>query len=100
MLTLSLTGCQKPKPITPKFDGNYPTAQIRSLWMICSVNWRNKNPFRDQIKLWQVCDCYTDTIRELLSPQEVNGPENIKKVKLTKVLAERCNQIIPPVKPT
>ena len=54
----------------------------------------------DQIKLWQVCDCYTDTIRELLTPQEIDGPENIKKVKLTKVLAERCNQIIPPVKPT
>ncbi len=54
----------------------------------------------NQIILWRVCDCYTDTIRELLTPEETDGPENLKKVQLTKVLAEKCNSMIPPVKPT
>ena len=101
LILFLIGGCQqKPTQITPKYDGNYPTAQIRSIWMICSVSWRQKNPFIEPVTLWKVCDCYTDTIRELLTPEETDGPETIKKVKLTKILAEKCNSIIPPVKPT
>ena len=100
-LILSLTGCQpKTTVIKAKYDGNYPTGQIRTLWMVCSVSWRQKNPFIDQVALWKVCDCYTDTIRELLTPEEAQGAEAIKKVNLTKVLSEKCNPIIPPIKPT
>ena len=100
MLTLSLTGCQQHKPIIPKYDGNFPTSQIRSLWMVCSVSWKQKNPFMPQTLLWQVCDCYTDTIRKNLTPEEVDGQEKITRIDLTKVLTEKCNTMIPPIKPT
>ena len=53
-----------------------------------------------QTILWQVCDCYTDTIREELTPEEVDGQEKITRIDLTKVLTEKCNTMIPPVNPT
>ena len=53
-----------------------------------------------QTILWHVCDCYTDTIREELTPEEVGGQEKITRIDLTKVLTEKCNTMIPPVNPT
>ena len=96
-----LIGCQQTKqPVPTKYNGNYNTMDIRNLWMVCSVNWRQKNPFIDQILLWKVCDCYTDTIREVLSPEEIQGSDKIQKINLSKILSEKCNQILPPVNPT
>ena len=68
--------------------------------MVCSVSWKQKNPFMPQTLLWQVCDCYTDTIRKNLTPEEVDGQEKITRIDLTKVLTEKCNTMIPPIKPT
>ena len=53
-----------------------------------------------QILVWQICDCYTDTIREKLTPEEVQREEIIKEVNLTKLLADKCNPKVFPQNPT
>ena len=81
MLSLLLTGgCQKTTQIIPKYNGNYPTAQIRTLWMVCSFNFRQKNPYMNQVLVWKTCDCYTDTIREVLTPEQVDDGEKILEI--------------------
>ena len=100
MLSLLLTGCQqKTVEIIPKYNGNFNTMQIRSLWMLCSLNFRQKNPFLGQKIIWKACDCYSDTIREELTPEEVEGSEKLK-IDLTQVLTERCNPKVAPINPT
>ncbi len=54
----------------------------------------------NQILVWQTCDCYTDTIREMLTPEEVQKEKIIKEVNLTKILADKCNPKVLPQNPT
>lgn len=46
--------------------------------------------------VWTACDCYTDIIREELTPKEVEGPDPITRLDLKKVLVERCNPKLVP----
>jgi hypothetical protein len=64
------------------------------------VSWRHKHPYISQVLVWQICDCYTDTIREKLTPEEVQREEIIKEVNLTKLLADKCNPKVFPQNPT
>ena len=91
MLFLLLIECQKTTQIIPKYNGNYPTAQIRAIWQTCSLNFQKHSPFLQQEIVWQACDCYADVIREELTPIEVEGPKPITRINLKKVLIERCN---------
>ena len=68
--------------------------------MVCSFNFRQKNPYMNQVLVWKTCDCYTDTIREVLTPEQVDDGEKILEINLAKVLSDRCNQEIPPINPT
>ena len=54
----------------------------------------------NQVLVWKTCDCYTDTIREVLTPEQVDDGEKILEINLAKVLSDRCNQEIPPINPT
>ena len=88
MLSLSLIGgCQqKTTQITAKYNGNYPTSQIRGVWMMCSLSFQKNSPFLEREIVWTACDCYTDIIRQELTPIEVEGPEPITRLDLKKVL--------------
>ena len=69
--------------------------------MMCSFNWRQKNPFLNQMLVWKTCDCYTDLIREKLTPEEAaKGEEKIKSINLSKLLADKCNPELLPQNPT
>ena len=59
-----------------------------------------KSPFVDQVTVWATCDCYTDVIREILTPEEIKGAKTIAEKELSKVLAERCNPKTHPIIPT
>ena len=98
---LLFTGCQQIKPLAPtKYNGNFNTIQVRGLWMICSLSFRQKNPFLPQDIVWKACDCYTDVIRQELTPEEVKGSKEIIDINLQKILIERCNpKIVPPINP-
>ena len=101
MLSLSLTsGCQQTTQIKPKYNGNFETMEIRNIWMMCSFNWRQKNPFLNEILVWKTCDCYTDVIREKLTPENVNREEVIKDINLSKLLSDKCNPELIPQNPT
>ena len=50
--------------------------------------------------VWETCDCYADTIREILTPDQVQGGKKIIDINLAKVLAERCNPKTIPINPT
>ena len=74
-----------------KFDGNYPAKQIRELWMVCSATFQAKQPQLPQPTRWEVCDCYTDVIRETLLPEEVSKISFEEARKLTVKLIKQCN---------
>ena len=51
--------------------------------------------------VWKTCDCYTDLIREKLTPEEAaKGEEKIKSIYLSKLLADKCNPELLPQNPT
>jgi len=74
-----------------KYDGNYPSSQIRELWQVCSMTFQAKQPHLPQPTRWEVCDCYVDVIRETHTPEEAHtlSPENAKKLSLK--LINQCN---------
>jgi len=74
-----------------KFNGNFPSKQIRELWQVCSFTFQTKHPQLPQPLRWDVCDCYTDVIRETLSPEEVSKLNFIKTKDLTIKLINQCN---------
>ena len=68
--------------------------------MMCSLSFKQKNSFLPQDIVWQACDCYTDVIRQELTPEQVKGSKEIIDINLQKMLIERCNpKIVPPVNP-
>ena len=102
MSMLIFTGCQQIKPPVPtKYNGNFNTIQIRGLWMMCLLSFRQKNLFLSQDIVWKACDCYTDVIRQELTPEQVEGSKEIIDINLQNKLIERCNpKIVPPIHPT
>ena len=82
-----------------KFNGNFPTGQIRNLWQVCSMQFQHSHSQLPQPLRWDVCDCYTDVIRESLSPEEVSKIDYEEAKKLTVRLIEQCNGKIdkPPI---
>ena len=99
--TILFAGCQQIKsPIPTKYNGNFNTIQIRGLWMMCSLSFKQKNSFLPQDIVWKACDCYTDVIRQELTPEQVEGSKEIIDINLQKILIERCNpKIVPPINP-
>ena len=78
----------------PKFNGNFPTGQIRELWQICSVTYQYKQPQLPEQIRWMICDCYVDTIREDLSPEKVIDIEYKEAKELSLKLINECNKKI------
>ena len=74
-----------------RFDGNFPSKKIRELWQVCSYTFQTKHPQIPQPLRWEVCDCYTDVIRETLSPKEVDKLNFIKTKDLSMKLINECN---------
>jgi len=69
----------------------FSTQQVRELWQICSISFRNLNPGIGQNIYFPVCDCYVDHIRanyeaevmDKMTPEEYN--------KLSQDLRDICN---------
>ena len=74
-----------------RFDGNFPSKKIRELWQVCSYTFQTKHPQIPQPLRWEVCDCYTDVIRETLSPKEGDKLNFIKTKDLSMKLINECN---------
>jgi hypothetical protein len=82
-----------------KYDGNYPAKQIRELWMVCSMTFQAKQPQLDQPTRWDVCDCYTDVIRETYSSEDALNMTKDQAKKLTLKLINQCNWKFAPMDP-
>ncbi len=82
-----------------RFNGNFPTGQIRNLWQVCSIQFQQRQPQIPQPLRWDVCDCYVDVIRETLSPEEISKLDFEEANKLTERLVDQCNEKIykPPI---
>ncbi len=50
----------------------------------------------DQMTVWKTCDCYSDTVREVLTPEEIEDGNKVAEINLTKILSDRCNTVIIP----
>jgi len=81
--------------ITQKYNGNFPTQQVRELWMLCSQTFMNKHPMLPQELRWLVCDCYTDVIRRDHTPETASNLEPIAQKDLTVTLIQECNGLLP-----
>ena len=74
-----------------KFDGNFPASQIRTLWQVCSFTFQTKHPGIPQALRWETCDCYTDVIREMMTPEEALNSTASQAKELTLKLINQCN---------
>ena len=64
LLILSpISGCKKTPLIKPKFHGDYPAEQLRSMWAFCVQNFQMKSPQTPPFLVAQMCDCYIDEMR-------------------------------------
>ena len=81
---------------THKFNGNYPTLQVRELWQVCSMTFQGKHPGLPQQLRWLVCDCYTDIIRRDYTPEQAaRKGEGLDEKELTVTLIKECNGLLP-----
>jgi hypothetical protein len=73
-------------------ETKFSTQQVRELWQVCSISFRNLNPGIGQDVYFPVCDCYMDHIRTNYTPEEVM--DNMTKEeysKLSQDLRTTCN---------
>lgn len=77
-----------------EFDGNYPAADIRELWQLCSMNFQTKHPALPQHLRWKVCDCYVDVIRRMMTPVESKNSTPEQAKELTARLINQCNTML------
>jgi hypothetical protein len=81
-----------------KYNGNYPTEQIRNLWMLCSTGFQQKQPLMELMDRWKVCDCYTDTIRSSRTPEQLENTTEQEGVDMAQLLIKTCNSLAPQIK--
>ena len=91
LLFLATTSDAKEAP----FKGDYPTASIRYVWMVCAESMRSR--FTEEGAYWQVCDCVVDALRKRLGEKEYFGAEPKKQYEITFRVTTTCLQsILPP----
>ena len=91
LLLLATTSDAKETP----FKGDYPTASIRYVWMVCAESMRSR--FTEEGAYWQVCDCVVDALRKRLGEKEYFGAEPKKQYEITfRVTTDCLQQILPP----
>ena len=70
----------------------FSTQQVRELWQVCSISFRNLNPGIGQHIYMPVCDCYLDHMRENYTPGEVmDNMTREGQATLTEELKAKCN---------
>jgi len=74
-------------------ETKFSTRQVRELWQVCSISFRNQNPGIGQDVYFPVCDCYMDHIRENYTPEQVTDNNMTKEdySKLSQDLRRICN---------
>ena len=80
---------------TQKYNGNFPTQQVRELWMMCSQTFQGSHPGLPQALRWLVCDRYVDLIRRDLSPETAVDMDPVAHKDLTVSLIQECNGLLP-----
>ena len=90
---LSLTfGCsKKTQQITPPFHGDYPAAEMRSMWSFCVMNFTMKAPLTPRFLVAQMCDCYLDEMRKKHPAKEVNKLDDVATREMGQHLIKVCN---------
>jgi hypothetical protein len=74
-----------------KFNGSFQTKQVRELWQVCSFTFQQKQPEIQLPLRWEMCDCYVDVIREIMTPEEALNLTPEQSKKLTLELIDQCN---------
>ena len=64
------------------------------------IVFQKEQPVSGSRNYLEACDCYTDVIREKMTPEELEGPEPFTRINLKEVLVQRCNPKIIPIDPT
>lgn len=76
----------------PPFKGDYKTITIRSLWMSCFEPLRSRYPNRHPEFYSQICDCVTDTMRQMTSFEDFNKMSGEDQYQLSFKISTMCLQ--------
>ena len=90
---LSLTfGCSnKTQQTTPPFHGDYPAAEMRSMWSFCVMNFTMKAPLTPRFLVAQMCDCYLDEMRASHPYKHINNLDDNETRTMGLRLIKVCN---------
>jgi len=89
-LFLSL-GCQPIIQTKPKFHGDYPAEELRSMWAFCVTNFRLKAPYTPPLDVAKMCDCYLDEMRISHSHEKINKLSDNQTRAMGMRLIRVCN---------
>ena len=91
-VTLLLTlGCQPTIQTKPKFHGDYPAQELRSMWAFCVTNFRMKAPYTPPLHVAKMCDCYIDEMRMAHSHKNINSLSDNQTREMGMRLIKVCN---------
>ena len=84
-------GCQSTIQTKPKFHGDYPAQELRSMWAYCVTNFRMKAPYTPEIHVAKMCDCYLDQMRMSHSHKDINKLSDNQTKTMGMRLIRVCN---------
>lgn len=83
----------EPEAVKTKYSEQFKTQMVRELWQVCSESFRRSNPLLDTQRMYNVCDCYVDYMRENYTADQIQKlPEGDAKI-LGKQLSKNCNNL-------
>jgi len=90
-ILLLTSSCNKTPLITPPFHGDYPAAQLRSMWAFCVKNFQLKAPLTPPFLVGQMCDCYLDEMRAAHPHRRINILSDNETRAMGQKLIKVCN---------
>ena len=94
VILLLTLGCQPITQTKPRFHGDYPAAEMRSMWAFCVTNFQMKAPQTPPFLVAQMCDCYIDEMRMAHPHSHINKLSDNETRAMGLRLIKECN--VPP----
>ena len=88
---LLILGCHPTIQTKPKFHGDYPAEELRSMWAFCVTNFRMKAPYTPPLDVAKMCDCYLDEMRMSHSHERINKLSDNETKTMGMRLIRVCN---------
>jgi len=78
-----------------KLYSDFDTIDIRSMWILCSNNFRNLAPQIPPHVYIPICDCMIDTIRKTYTKSQLEKLSYQEILEMNKKFVEKCKLNVP-----